>query len=269
LLIENQELNESRISKIFQVLNLPYRTGRAVGHVKNAWKTNRYGMRTLGKLGVAGLGLAGAAGLGGSYLFNIKAGPQGGFGSNQPFGFGGRRRGLDVDSAATLADAAGTGIAARRRAQMGTTGRERAAARNIMRGELKDMKIRGEDLNSERAQFLRANLGMMRDSGGGFGRMTQRPSSTERAAQNAEFLANYENSQRLRRLRDIEKHSPELASSGAFEPLRAAEREAALQKDREDVQARLRQARADEVLKNAYAKQGRSYNPETGKVSPR
>jgi hypothetical protein len=155
---------------------------------------------------------------------------------------------------------------------MGTTGRERAAARNIMRGELKDMKIRGEDLNSERAQFLRANLGMMRDSGGGFGRMVQRPSSDEWAAQKAEFLANYEHSQRLRRLRNIEKtegpDSP-LRKNGAFEPLRAAEREAAFKKDREDMEARFRQAKADEVLKNAYAKQGRSYNPETGKVSPR
>jgi len=52
----------------------------------------------------------------------------------------GIKRGMNKDEAIALANAAGSGAKARRTAQIGTTGRTRAAARNIMRGEIEDLR---------------------------------------------------------------------------------------------------------------------------------
>jgi len=61
------------------------------------------------------------------------------------------RRGLDKQRAIDLATGAGEGEAGRRLAQIGTTGRERAAARNIMKGRIADLKAAAASATSSPA----------------------------------------------------------------------------------------------------------------------
>lgn len=245
--------------------------GQLFGRGKKIAKAAKPYVKKGAKIAGFGAGI-GAVGMGANWLLST---PHQSFdvsGSNNDVPFASRssqrspalrsmRGGLDPNRALELFNASGVGETERKFAQIGTTGRERALARNLARARRRDMEYaasQGEDVSQQEYDMLGRNLkNMSVETGGNWGRVRERPSSTERARQNAEFVANYQDSERLNRLRSIEKHSPGLASSGAFEPLRQVERREAEAKGREDQQRNIRQARADEILTAAYAKQGR------------
>lgn len=78
--------------------------------------------------------------------FTSSGGSSGRRGTLEPTSYysGGMKRGLDKTEAVALADAAMKSEGDRRTAQLGTTGRTRAAARNIMKGRIADLKRKAQ-----------------------------------------------------------------------------------------------------------------------------